>query len=97
MPPDSTFEAYSLVAAKKENEEILFELDIFKTIALLALSNIMMIRMSCIDFPHRNQILKTFLDMVKNDGKWMFVRGLPALLMCEICYGSGIMLAQRYK
>ena len=49
-------------------ERQLFDLDFVSTLALLGISNIMIVRMACIDYPMRGQMLRTFYDMIKVDG-----------------------------
>merc|ERR1712228_332925 len=48
------------------------------------------VRMQCIDFPHRNRLFRTLVDMMRHDGLWMFVRGLPAIFFGTLCLGGGI-------
>jgi hypothetical protein len=36
--------------------------------------------MMSIDYPHRNKLFKSSLDMIKNDGKWMFIRGITPFI-----------------
>ena len=43
-------------------------MDFVSTLALLGISNIMIVRMACIDYPMRGQMLKTFYDMIRVDG-----------------------------
>ena len=98
MPSDKTFEEYSLPVYRGQSytleeppadlesyieERQLFDLDFVSTLALLGISNIMIVRMACIDYPMRGKMLKTFYDMVKVDGAQMVSRGLPAILMCH--------------
>ena len=76
---------------------MLFQLDFYSMLALLGLSNMMIVRMQCIDFKHRNKIFRTFHDMARNDRLWMLFRGVPALVACQIFFQSGIVAAQMLK
>ena len=72
MPSDKTFEEYSLPVYRGQayrpdepptdlesyiEERQLFDMDFVSTLALLGISNIMIVRMACIDYPMRGKML----------------------------------------
>ena len=58
---------------------------------------ILMIRMQCIDFPYRNQFLKSTFDMVKNDGIRMFYRGIPVILVGQLFVVAACKFVDYYR
>lgn len=53
--------------------------------------------MQCIDYPFRNQLGASIVDMVRKDGAWMFIRGMPIFFIGGCCQWIGSTAAERIR
>lgn len=78
-------------------EEIIYEMDYKSKLGLLGLSNMMVIRMQCVDFVHRNSMWKTFHDIILHDSYWMLVRGLAPIMLGQALGESCLGVATHWQ
>lgn len=66
--------------------------------AMFGFMNVIFVRMSCIDYPFRNQLRKSITDTLRNDGIHSFVRGAPAMAAAQmighIGFTGGILVGE---